>query len=352
MSTLETEKADLLGRLRTAWALELGTIPPYMMAIMSIKKPKNRAAAELIRTVMIEEMLHLTLVGNLMLSLGGHVSVGPDTVPSYPLMLHFEGKRFSDRQFDVDLAPFSPAALEIFLQIELPGRPREVASEEESPIRRLDLEGSTIGEFYRGILDRLARISAQYGEAAVFSGDPARQISQEFYWSSGGKPIVIKTLGEARGAIEEIMRQGEGALRSRDDGDAEVVGEPEEVAHYYRFREIQAGRRYRAGDPLHASPTGEPFEVDYAAVYPIKTNPRSPDYAAGTPLAHLDAEFSRAYTLMLRQIAEAFSGSPRTLYTAIMNGMHTLTSVAAQMVATPIPGDPDGRHGAPSFEWR
>lgn len=352
MSTLEMEKAALFSHLQTAFTLELGTIPPYMMAIMSIQKPKNRVVADLIRTVMIEEMLHMTLVGNLTLSLGGRVRMGPDLIPSYPLTLHFEGKRFRDREFDVDLEAFSPNALDAFLRIEKPDGWRLGPVEEDAAAARgeLEIEGLTIGDFYRNILSTLERLCEEYGQDAVFSGEHAQQISQDFYWSSGGKPVVIKGMDDARQAIEEIMRQGEGSRTSRDDGDIEA-GQAAEIAHFYRFREIAFGRHYRPQDPLRGEPTGEPFEVDYTAVYPIRKNPRAGDYAAGSALADLNDEFNHAYTMMLTQIAEAFSGSPRTLYTAIMNGMHTLTSVAARMVKTPIPGDADGQHGAPSFEW-
>jgi hypothetical protein len=32
--------------------------------------------------------------------------------------------------------------------------------------------------------------------------------------------------------------------------------------------------------------------------------------------------------------------------------MHALTPIAGEMMALPIAGDPDGAHGAPSFEWQ
>ena len=351
MSDLARDKAELLGRLHTAFTLELGTIPPYMMAIMSQRHPANRVAAELIRSVMVEEMLHMTLVGNLIRALDGKVSLGPHNIPSYPLKLHFEGRRFRDRSFDVDLAPFSRETLAAFLAIELPSGWHEKAALNEVARGELDLPGLTIGQFYDGILMSLDALCAEHGELAVFSGDPAQQIGTGYYWSGGGTPIVITGLALAHQALGLVKQQGEGSVLKRDDGDPPVAGEPGEVAHFFRFREIQCGRRYRPQDLLHAPPGGEAFEVDYAAVHPLKKNPRASDYAPGTVLADLNTRFNRAYTLMLTQIAEAFSGTPRVLYTAIMNGMHELTGVAAQMVRLPIPDDPEGRHGAPSFEW-
>jgi hypothetical protein len=350
MSTLRDAKADLFAKLRTAFTLELGTIPPYMMAVVSAKRPHNRVAAEIIRTVMIEEMLHLTLVGNLTSALGGRVTVGPSTLPTYPLRMEFEGKRFRDRDFDVDLSPLSPASIDVYMKIELPdGWLRRT---EAPAAAELTIQGLTIGDFYRNIAAELRALCEEHGQRAVFTGDPALQISEEFYWSSGGHPVVVTDLESALRAIEVIVEQGEGAKASMDDGDDTDFRQPHQVAHFYRFREIHFGRRYRPGDKPHQPPTGEPFEVDYQAVQPFKTNPRSTDYAPGSPLAELNTRFNREYTLMLIQIGEAFSGTPRTLYTAIRNGMAGLSSVAARMVETPIPGDPQGRHGAPTFEWQ
>jgi hypothetical protein len=351
MTTEHRGKADILTRLKTALTLELGTIPPYMMALLSIQKPRNRVAAELIRTVMIEEMLHMVLVGNVTSALGGTVTLNAESIPSYPLVMNFEGKRFKDRQFDVDLTPFSGSAIDTFMQIELPDdwieRPEMLKMAQD----RLDISGMTIGDFYRDIIHRLEVLCRELGERAVFSGAPEHQIPEDFYWSSGGKPVKVTDMESARRALHVVIEQGEGSSVSIFDGDKRNFGEMAELAHFFRFREIHFGRRYQPGDRPHDPPSGEPFEVDYSAVVPFKANPRSSDYAPGSALANLNHRFNQQYTLMLIQIQEAFSGSPKTLYTAIMNGMHGLTSLAGQMMALPIPGDPEGRHGAPTFEW-
>lgn len=349
--SLETQKNELLRWLATALQLELGTIPPYMMAIVSLHPQANRTAAELIRAVMIEEMLHMTLVANLTNSLGGKVVLGPDVIPSYPLAMQFEGKRFKDRRFDVNLQAFSPQAIDIFMQIELPTDWAEREQVNLKAVSELDIDGLTIGQFYDRITERLESLCHQYGEAAVFSGNPSLQIGQDYYWSSGGKPIVITQLASAKEAIKTIIDQGEGTHTGIYDGDRRTFGQPAELAHFYRFREIHFARRYRIGDHPHDPPTGEHFAVDYQAVYPIKTNPVASDYAPGTPLAQLNDQFNAQYTLMLMQLEQAFSGVPKALYTAIMNGMHSMVPLAVQMAQQAIPGDAQGRHGTPTFSW-
>jgi hypothetical protein len=91
--------------------------------------------------------------------------------------------------------------------------------------------------------------------------------------------------------------------------------------------------------------------VDYSAVYPFKVNAKSGDYTSGTPLVILNEAFNSRYTAMLKQLEESCNGSPRTLYTTINDGMHTLAPLALQMMQTPIDGDPQGRTGCPRFEW-
>ena len=56
-----TKASDLYTHLQGAIELEHSTIPPYLSALYSIKKGANREAAAIIRSVVIEEMLHMTI---------------------------------------------------------------------------------------------------------------------------------------------------------------------------------------------------------------------------------------------------------------------------------------------------
>jgi hypothetical protein len=55
---------------------------------------------------------------------------------------------------------------------------------------------------------------------------------------------------------------------------------------------------------------------------------------------------------MLLQLEEAINGSPKSLYTAIMNGMHALTPLAHSMMENPVPDDAENRVGCPTFDWK
>jgi len=147
--------------------------------------------------------------------------------------------------------------------------------------------------------------------------------------------------------LDIVISKGEGA----GDHPPFTPDEPLRMAHYYRFAELHYQRLYQASDDPAKPPTGRPLPIDYSAVYPIKVNPKASDYTPNSRLANLNDAFNSRYTMMLRQLVQALTGTPRVLYTAIMNGMHGSTSTALEMMTTAIPGDPGGRTGCPTFDW-
>ena len=62
---------SLRSHLQTALEVELSTVPPYLCALYSIKPGANPESSRLIRSVVMEEMLHMTLVANLLNAVGG-----------------------------------------------------------------------------------------------------------------------------------------------------------------------------------------------------------------------------------------------------------------------------------------
>lgn len=336
-------------KLQKAAEIELTTIPAYLTALLSIEPGTNVEAAAVVRSVMMEEMLHLILAGNTLSAVGGRLELGAQQIPVYPEHLQFKGKGFRDRDFSVNLARLDRDNIETFLKIELPEGFKE-PGELDFRAKEVVIEGYTLGDFYRSIEADLDCLSKEFGQCRVFCGDRQWQVGEEYYWAGGGKPIEVYDLKTAISALHQIVEQGEGSDGSISDGDFEF-GQPNEVAHYFRFNEIYVGRYYAPGNKPHEPPSGELLQVDYDKVYPIKPNCKSSDFAGAPRLEALNTSFNAAYSLMLRQIAEGFRGNQKVLYTAIMNGMHKLTPVARQMMQLEIPGDPEGRHAAPSFEW-
>src|SRR4051812_15747483 len=178
--------------------LEHATIPPYLTALYSIHPGTNIDASNVLRVVAVEEMLHLTLVANLLNAIGGSPDLtAPDFVPTYPAFLP-DG----ETDFQVDRQRFSPAAIDTFLNIE---RPDGAADEESRILARPEgvtitllatpedqaMRFYSIGDFYEEIrrgLEALQAERAGSGET-LFVGDPARQVTPEYYYSGGGELV-------------------------------------------------------------------------------------------------------------------------------------------------------------------
>jgi CDGSH-type Zn-finger protein len=326
-------------RRHLQWAIELehGTLPPYLCALYSIKEGHNEDAAEVVHSVFMEEMLHLTLAANILNAVGGSPQLdAPSILPTYPTYLPH-----SNRAFQVPLTKFSKDALEIFMKIERPAEHDGLPEDD-------DFE--TIGQFYEAIEEALGRLSEELGEESLFCGDPARQVTDELYYGGSGRIIAVRDLASALAALEEIVEQGEGLQHQEVwDGDRGMFHpERDEVAHYFRFEEIYLGRRYAPGDTPQSGPTGEPLAVDWDAVHDMRPNPRSADYPEGSEIrAQLD-EFNHSYSGVLHLLDETFNGSPSLLAVAT-GAMYGLKAQAVDLMQLPS-GDGETTVG-PSFEY-
>lgn len=125
------------------------------------------------------------------------------------------------------------------------------------------------------------------------------------------------------------MEQGEGAAHSQVwDGDHDLFHpERDQVAHYYRFQELKLGRRYCRGDTPRSGPTGDPISIDWDAVRPMRTNPRTAEHVVGSPIRLAQEEFNHSYCALLYRLEEAFNGTPQMLAAAI-GAMYTLKALA------------------------
>ncbi|UGT44118.1 ferritin-like protein [Nocardia yamanashiensis] len=328
---------DLRRHLQWAIELEHATIPPYLCALYSLDPAANAEAAQVIGSVFVEEMLHLALAANLLNAVGGAPKLdAPELLPSYPHPLPH-----SDPSIQLNLAPFGPESLELFLAVE---RPAPVDAQPEGD------RYHTIGQFYAAIENGLCTLVDTLGEDTVFSGDPKRQLSEMHFSSGGGQVIPVRDLKSALAALSEIIEQGEGASPTEVwDGDKDVFDpERDQVAHYYRFLELKEGRRFRPGDTPQSGPTGEPIQLDFTKVQPMRANPRSTDYPEDSPIRAAQREFDNTYCLLLYLLEDTFNGSPSQMRDAV-GAMYALKSQAQALMKMP---SGDGRTTAgPTFEY-
>lgn len=336
---------DLISYLHAAMALEHATIPTYLTAYYSIRSTTNSDAAHIIRVAAVEEMLHLTLVANVMNAIGGEPDLTrPGFVPSYPTYLP-DG----EDDFTVDLRHLSPEAVETFCQIERPGKAPSADSRlvtTPDTGRRLLVASPTtegmhfysIGEFYAEIAEGLEKLAAD--DPGLFNGDPDRQVGPEYFYSGGGVVIAVSDLDSARRALAFIAAQGEGLDSGMYDADGEL-------AHYYRFQQLQLGRYYQVGDHP-GSPSGPPLSVSWNDVYKVKVSARLSDYPPGSELESFARKFNADYGAFLATLTKAFNGQPKLLLDAVCD-MFRLRDGFNRLIRNPLPGS-DGLHAAPTFE--
>lgn len=320
------------------WAIELehATLPPYLCALYSLDPERNPEAVEVLGGVFVEEMLHLALVANLLNAVGGRPRLdSPRMLPPHPRPMPH-----ADRSLQLSLLPFGADALEMFLRIERPA-PSGAPAEGD--------EYETIGQFYDAIEEGVRDLCARLGEKEVFCGDPARQVTAVHLRHSAGRLIAVDGLDSALAALEEIVEQGEGAARSEVwDGDQDIFHPDRgEVGHYYRFEELTTGRRYQRGDTPRSGPTGEAVQVDLAGALPMRPNPRVADHSPGDPIRTAQEEFNRTYCGLLRQLEQAFNGSPATLAEAT-GSMYAIKGQAQALMRMP---DGEDATAGPTFEY-
>jgi Ferritin-like len=343
-----TSIAQLHSYLDAALQLEHATIPPYLTALYSLHPEGNADARRILRVVVVEEMLHLTLVANILNAVGGRPDLTrPGFVPSYPT-----GLPDGETDFDVDLRAFSPDAVTTFLKIERPARADAAtgAVVAREPGRQVlaaspgepGMQYYSIGEFYAEIargLRLLHQVHERDGRP-LFTGDPARQVGPEYFYSGGGEAIPVTDLTSALAALDLIAEQGEGLGGGIYDAE-------DELSHYYRFEQLQLGRYYQKGDEP-GDPTGPTLDVDYDAVYPVLTNARLTDYPVGSPLHAAAVEFNAEYARFLGFVTDAYDGHPELLIEAVWR-MFRVRDAMNGLIRNPVPGRP-GRNAAPTFE--
>lgn len=337
--------------LRTALQLELSTIPPYLCGLYTIKEGSNVEAAALIRSVVVEEMLHMVLVSNILNAItdpktikkGEKLFNVKDIIPNYPTPLPGgivpevpEGTP----PFKVQLLKFSREALDEFSTIERPSDPK-------APITG---NFDSIGQFYEAIRYGLLRLNNDT-PGGIFNGDPARQITPEHYYGSGGKITKVVTYEDAEEAIGEIVGQGEG-IDGTIATEQVMFGENIEYAHYFKFQEICFGRMYSANDtnfqmPVKSIPTGKPFTVSWSSVYNMKANPKMKDYEKNPELLQKAIDFNKVYVQLLNGINDAVSGEPELLIKGI-TVMYDLKYKALELLNIPLE---NGECAGPTFEY-
>ena len=314
---------DPVANLQLGLAVELSVLPPYLYALWSIKPVDEGAstaateAANSIRGVVYEEMLHAALVGNILRALGKTPEVTkrlmryPGTLPG-----HITSGPWA---YTVSLGPLSPSTITTFMKIEGPDwfKPEDA-----------DDGWKTIADLYDKVATELKNTKPNFGGGHQLPpGDNP----------GPGRMIDVIDLKSALDAIETIVDQGEGHRpKSANDPQAEY-DDDHEVAHFYQFETIAA---YFKAKPKLIDPSRD--------LYPVIENPNAAKYTPAQQQAN--AAFNKIYTALLDSIQAMFTADAPRAFGEPTELMAKLGHAAALLRNLgPVPGT--SSVAGPTFEY-
>ena len=348
----------LIYMLCEAAELEHGIMCQYLYAAFSLKQSAaeglSQAEAEAVRgwrkhifRIAAQEMLHLSLVQNLLSAIGAapHVSRPnfPQPASHYPAGVHLA------------LLPFGEEALRHFMFLERPegmdiedaegmaafakAAPAAMPRVQVGEIVPRGQDFATVGHLYRSIEAGIAQLAGKFGAEALFVGPPRAQATQQYF----GWPelVAVTDVASAQRAIDEILEQGEGPRGHWKD------------AHFGQFVAILD----EFTQLREASPAFNPVRP----VIPVNVRPSERD--SGIPLATNPVArqvmdlFNVSYEILLLMLQRFFAHTEETdsqlkaLADASVTLMFGAIEPLGNLVST-LPAGPEypGRTAGPSFE--
>lgn len=345
-------REQLLYLLQEAAEIEHNLMSCYLYAAFSLKQRADedlepdeleavRRWRKLIFSICHEEMVHLALVGNLMVSLGGSPYFGRPNFPVSP--------GYYPSGLVVELAPFTLETLDHFIFLERPegveladgeGFEPEADYERPTPWGRLMPSGQdylTVGHLYRSIRDAVESLAEKYGEEKLFIGPASAQIGEDLSSLPGMSRIC--DLKSALKAMNTIIDQGEGSQAEQAD------------SHYSRFLNMRS-------EYLELTARREGFVPGRpAARNPVMRQPPNPEgrvYIDHRESAQVLDLANAIYVHMLRFLTQSYcrpdgvEAQGRMLDAAIRL-MHLLAPVGQLLTELPASGAHPGIHAGMSF---
>ena len=319
----ESKMALLRESLQAAIKLEFATVPPYLVALWSIKNDTHPVCKS-IREIVHEEMLHMSMTCNMLAAVSGTPLIAHhDFVPIYPGGL--PGDVHPD--LTVELEGLSQKSLKTFLAIERPAEfPENVEQSKEESTLQLD---RTIGEFYTCIGNAFHTLNPTLSST--------NQIAGPLAWS------FITKLEDVDRAIKLIKMQGEGSSGSPEERKADL-------SHYFRFRELQERKKLVWNEKLEKYVYDSAFEWPEVYDVPSMSEEEYAQISDPNILKLLD-KFDSQYSELLNLLHQTWNGRGQSAFVESIKVMFELTDLGREIIATEIPGT-GGKSYCPRFKFK
>lgn len=326
---------------------ELSTVPCYLYAAWSVKvsdgeygpfqlasdngltPEQNKNGSNLRRAILnivSEEMLHLSLAGNVLTGLGFKDRIDlahKDSLPVYPgqILRHPTG-------WVLNLAPLNEDQLNSFIAVEAPA-PRfgtPIFSENASIADTYAYVAATLDKRQGTPEDKYVDAEFQFGPGEVYSPR---------VHDTGGS-IKVTDYNSANKAIETICAQGEGMLEDLTVSPYTDVLH-QELSHYQRFK--KALEEVKSGNVV---------------IWDLPTNPGANRITYPPELKAVDDLFNAVYLYLLKTIDRLYRTSDvKDRQALIWKGMFPamttiLTGLADILIHSKLP---TGTQAAPTFSY-
>jgi hypothetical protein len=255
MATTDTasstrDLAWIKNSLQSAVELEYSTLPLYLSSMFSLEV-QNYTGYNTIRSVAMEEMVHMAIAANILAALGGTPAIKNMNV-AYPTKGLPGGV---EPDLAVGLTQFSRSQLENFMRIE---RPQFLV---DSKVR--SEEYPTIGAFYEQIKEAIRNNKDEVTSAVKQATDPANKTSSHQVPDSIGLPKFLydKNIDPVEmlcAGIDEITEQGEGTPGKSIVTNAKFEYEE---SHYAKFASLYYGHAYE--DPANGKELNSENEPEF-----------------------------------------------------------------------------------------
>lgn len=228
------------GALQTAVTIEHATMPVYASAMYSLEV-QNYPAYNILRSVMMEEMLHMAAAANMLAGLGG----SPRIRTLDPTSLAQGLPAGIAPGLTARCAKLSRRQLDTFMRLE---SPTSLLDQNDNEAGQAGGTYRTIGEFYHTIKAAIIA-NADSVRAAARSTMRANQVGGNLGYACIDSRSRTDLIEQFVTSLDLIKDQGEGVTSTLDAGDRSH-GEP---SHYARFAELRYGRRYTGPKDLPAA---------------------------------------------------------------------------------------------------
>ena len=340
-------KRQLKENLQIALQLEFSTIPPYLTALYSIKDGYNQEAYEIIRSVVMQEMLHMAQAANLLIAIGGRPIIDSAQVaPSYPGKI--PGGVLPG--LNVTLQKASPKYIaDVFMMIEFPN---ELVYEDSFSNKEKEIKSHvlTIGKFYKNIQQCMIELYEKEGEN--FFDKEAKQMT--WPWTAhedGIKLVTVSSIEEAIDAINVIIEEGEGT----EQKDPTYL-KSSDLAHFFKFEMLACKHHLRIlhdHEQYFYDLRGAEIEFTPEGIWPMQDNPSSKNIPKNSHLYHEAKIFHDVYRSLLRSLQAAFNGQPDAIKESVplMSSMQIQAKkLMAMEMPSSLPGQPKQTCG-PIFDY-